>query len=52
MRSPIPFALSPTPFGLSLSKPWWYASRHFDKLSPFDRLRMLGHFDKLSANGM
>jgi hypothetical protein len=25
---------------------------HFDKLSPFDRLRMLGHFDKLSANGM
>jgi hypothetical protein len=24
---------------------------HFDKLSPFDRLRMLGHFDKLSANG-
>ncbi len=24
---------------------------HFDKLSPFDRLRMRGHFDKLSANG-
>jgi hypothetical protein len=24
---------------------------HFDKLSPFDRLRMHGHFDKLSANG-
>jgi hypothetical protein len=26
--------------------------RHFDKLSPFDRLRMHGHFDKLSADGV
>jgi hypothetical protein len=26
--------------------------RHFDKPSPFDRLRMHGHFDKLSANGI
>jgi hypothetical protein len=25
--------------------------QHFDKLSPFDGLRMHGHFDKLSANG-
>jgi hypothetical protein len=25
---------------------------HFDKLSPFGRLRMHGHFDKLSANGL
>jgi hypothetical protein len=42
----------PTPFGLSLSKPWLDLLRHFDKLSPFDRLRMHGHFDKLSANGV
>jgi hypothetical protein len=25
--------------------------QHFDRLSPFGRLRMHGHFDKLSANG-
>ncbi len=24
---------------------------HFDRLSPFDGLRMHGHFDRLSANG-
>jgi len=40
------------PFGLSLSKPARVTVRHFDKLSPFDRLRMHGHFDKLSANGV
>jgi hypothetical protein len=34
---------NPFPVGLSLSK---------DKLSPFDRLRMHGHFDKLSASGV
>jgi hypothetical protein len=27
--------------------PW-----HFDRLSPFDGLRMHGHFDRLSANGL
>jgi hypothetical protein len=32
------------PFGLSLSKP-------FDRLRSFDKLRMLGPFDELRANG-
>ena len=43
---------TPTPFGLSLSKPCHHLRRHFDRLSPFDKLRMHGHFDKLSANGV
>ena len=36
---------APSPFGLSLSKP-------FDRLRPFDRLTMHGPFDRLRANGL
>jgi hypothetical protein len=39
------------PIILSLSKDRLRMHGHFDKLSSFDRLRMHGHFDKLSADG-
>ncbi|HET7863357.1 MAG TPA: contractile injection system tape measure protein, partial [Burkholderiaceae bacterium] len=55
-----PAPVSPPPFGLRLSKPPGSALQPFDKLRmlgpfdklrSFDKLRMLGPFDKLRANG-
>ncbi len=48
----VPFALSLSKGRLSLPKPCAGARGRFDKLTPFDKLRTIGRFDKLSANGV